>query len=76
MSTFTLETFEKGRETPSIKSLTLDSETQVWSHVLSAARRLEGVGGGQIRVRDCNGGIVVLTSATAALYMEDERLTA
>jgi hypothetical protein len=76
MTTFTLELFAKGNENPTITRLHVESESHVWSHVLSAARRLKGAGGGQIRVRDGSGGIVVLTSAAAALYLESERLTA
>ena len=74
MSMFTLELFAKGRESPTVTRLQVESESHVWPHVLSAARRLKGAG--QIRVRDCNGGIVVLTSAAAALYIENERLSA
>ncbi|MFO1136355.1 MAG: hypothetical protein U1E30_14355 [Rhodoblastus sp.] len=45
-------------------------ETHVWSRVVAVARRLQQRDGVRIRVLDDAGGILVLTSATGALLVD------
>ena len=54
------------------KTLHLESEADIWAHVVSCARRYKHMPHGRIRVLDSNGGILVLTSVMAALLVSDE----
>lgn len=51
--------------------LRVSSDSEIWPHVVRVARSLRNVPDARLRVVDANGGILVLTSVTAALLSSE-----
>jgi hypothetical protein len=72
MGCFTLEVFASGGAIVETKIVRLPSERHVWRIVETVARKLKKSAGMKIRVKDDRGGIVALSSVSAALMVSDQ----
>jgi hypothetical protein len=73
MDAFTLELIRPGGDPVQVKTIKVSSASDIWGYVECAARRLSEPEGTRIRVRDSNGGVVVLTGARTALLVARDR---
>ena len=70
---FTMKIIGPDRQSIGEKTLHVESETDIWSNVVACAHRFRHMPGARIRVLDSRGGILVLTSVTAALLVSSEQ---